>query len=354
MPTHPVITVLMPVHNGAAFVRESIESILRQTYVDFEILIINDGSTDTTPEILAALAAADTRVRVAGGMERLGFSGALNHGLELARGEFIARMDADDIALPDRLQVQFNFFRAHPDVGLCGGRVESFGQRTGGFHRPPLTADETLCYALFDNPFAHPTVMFRRELFAHQKLRFDPTFCPADDYELWSRCLRIFPCINLDRVVLRYRVHSQSLTQAEWGDMDRHAARVAARELAALGLAPDAETVRFHRNLGRGRCFPIRRREELLRGERWLQTLLDANRQAAHYPDTTLQRTVADIWYRACYSASRLGLWSLRFFFVSPLRRPRRTMAQEWLALAYVTVRRGWGENHRPQDSLDH
>jgi glycosyltransferase involved in cell wall biosynthesis len=334
MPKPPAITVLMPVHNGALFLRESAASILQQTCADFEFLIINDGSTDATPDILAGLAAADARVRLAGGTERLGFSGALNRGLELARGEFIARMDADDIALPDRLQVQLDFLRAHTEVGLCGGRVVTFGLRAGSFHRPPLTAGETLCYALFDNPFAHPTVLFRRELFVRHGLQFDPAFCPTDDYELWTRCLRLFPCVNLDRVVLRYRIHGASMSEADWGEMDRHAARIATRELSALGLPADDEASRFHRSLGRGRCFPIHHTAELDRAAAWLRAILDANGRTHHYPDDTLARTCAEVWFRACFHAGAVGLAAMQRYAANPLRRARHTTPREWLALA--------------------
>ena len=85
----------------------------------------------------------------------------------------------------------------------------------------------------FDCPFVHPTVMLRRDAIEKHRLRYDPAYCPTDDYELWSRAVRLFPAVNLDRVVLRYRVHAASLTQAQWGDMDAHATRIAARELAA-------------------------------------------------------------------------------------------------------------------------
>ena len=335
-----MITVLMPVHNGEQFLPAAARSILDQTHRDLEFLIVNDGSTDGTPGILAELAAADPRVRVIGGAARLGFSGALNLGLEQARGALVARMDADDLALPDRLEAQSAFLRAHPEVGLCGGRVETFGLRSSTYYRPPLTPDETLCYALFDNPFYHPTVMVRRDLIVRYALRFDPAFCPSDDYELWSRCVRLFPCANIDRTVLRYRVHAHSMTSSDWAEMDRLAARIAARELAAMGLPTDDDTTRFHRNLGRGQCFTIRQREELLRGERWLQTLLTASERSGRYPVETLRRTVAGIWFSACYHAGALGPWTFFRFASSPLRRPRRTSTRDWLALANAAVRR--------------
>jgi glycosyltransferase involved in cell wall biosynthesis len=320
----------MPVHNGGAYLREAVESILGQTFSDFELLVIDDASTDATPELLSSI--DDPRMRVARSDERLQLAGALNRGLDLTRGRFIARMDADDISAPDRLAVQEAFLRTRPDVGLCGAMVETFGGRRGRFEGAPLKYDEALCYALYDNPFAHPTVMMRRETFEQHALRYDPSYCPSDDYELWSRALRLFPCVNLDRVVLKYRVHRGSLTQAEWSDMDRNAARVAERELRGLGLDPAEEDVRFHRNLGRGRGFPIRSREELDRAEAWLLSLLKHNGEARRFPVRTFERTTADVWRRACYHAGSLGGWMLRRYVSSPLMRcgkigPRRMLA---------------------------
>ncbi len=337
----PAITVLMPVHNGDAYLDASVQSILDQSFRDFELLAVDDGSTDRTPALLQQAAQRDPRVRVIGGGARLGFSAALNLGLDAARGEYVARMDADDVAAPDRLACQHAYLEAHPEIGLCGGRVATFGLREGTFHRPPLTAEETRCYLLFDNPFAHPTVMVRRALLERHQLRFDASYCPADDYELWARALAHFPGVNLNQVLLRYRIHARSLTQAEWGDMDAHAARVAARELAALGLPVDDDTVRLHRNIGRGRCCPVESWELLDRAESWLRQILAANAQRARYPQDALARTVADVWYRVCAHAGQLGVRMVRRYARSPLRAAHATTAREWLALVRAAIRKG-------------
>jgi len=337
----PEITVLMPVHNAAAYVRESAQSILAQSFRDLELLVVDDASTDDTVPILESL--GDPRVRVIRSRERLRFSGALNVGLDAAAGTFIARMDGDDIALPDRLAVQREFLVAHSEVGLCGGRATVFGMGRGQHTRPPLSHREIMSNVIFDNPIVHPTVMFRREILERHRLRYDPAFCPADDYELWSRAVRLFPIVNLDRVVLYYRVHAASLTQAHWGDMDKHGARVAARELAALELSVDEETLRFHRNLGRGRCFPIRQRQELARAESWLETLLAANVRNDRFPGPEFRRSVAKIWYGACYHAGTLGGWMVARYARSGLRRALPATAKEWGALLKVAALRTSG-----------
>lgn len=331
--TSPLITVLMPARNAGAYIAETVRSLRAQTMADFELLVVDDDSSDDTVPQTRAAAAGDERLRLVTGQGRLGFSGALNLGLSLARGALIARMDADDIAVPRRLEIQAGYLKDHPETGLCGGLVQTFGLRAGRFHRLPLSHEQTLCYALFDNPFAHPTVMVRRALLEQHGLRYDPAFCPSDDYELWARAVRLFPCVNLDAVLVHYRVHAQSLTQAEWGDMDARAARVSARELQALGLPADDAAAQFHRQLGRGRCVRLADIGQLTRAEQWLTGVLEANTRCQRYPPQVLQETVSGIWYRVCYHARHLGFPMLNRYRHSALRRPA---GRRWDELALL------------------
>jgi glycosyltransferase involved in cell wall biosynthesis len=313
----PKVTVLMPVHNGGSYLPEAVNSILAQTFSDFEFLIVDDASTDQTVAFLQGI--RDPRIRLLKSEQRLQIARALNLGLDHARGEWIARMDADDISLPDRLSRQLDFLEKHPDVGLCGGRITYFGFYTGRFHDLPLSYEDVRSSALFDNPFTHPTVMMRRDLFERYGLRYDPDFCPADDYELWVRAMNHFPVMNMDRVVLRYRTHKGSLTSMEWTDMDAHSYRIAARELQAVGLDVDQDTVRFHRNIGRIGNREIREIKDLRRAEQWLQRILAANDQTKYYPPEALRRAVGDIWYRVCYHARIRGFATLGYYQCSPL-----------------------------------
>jgi hypothetical protein len=340
IPLSPKITVVIPVHNGAAHIREAVDSILTQTFTDFECLVIDDASSDDTVRILQAF--KDPRLRLIESRDRLYITGALNLGLSQAKGAYVARMDGDDIALPDRLRIQFDYLEAHPDTGLCGGLARAFGTRQGLLFRPPLSHGEIQSYALFDSPFIHPTVMLRRDAFLRNQLTFDPAFRHCEDYELWSRAIRLFPCANLNRVVLHYRVHPGGVTQAAWSEMDANAARVAARELTALKLNPDAATLEFHRNIGRGRGVPIGRREELIRVEAWLQTLGAANDQVQRYPAREFRRVVSGIWYSACYHAGPLGAWMLARYLASPHRRARLTSPREGAALLRAALNRSF------------
>lgn len=321
----------MPVHNGGSYLPEAVNSVLAQTFSDFEFLIVDDASTDQTVAYLQGI--RDPRIRLLKSEQRLQIARALNLGLDHARGEWIARMDADDICLPDRLSRQLDFLAEHPEVGLCGGRITYFGSYTGRFHGLPLSYEDVRSSALFDNPFTHPTVMMRRDLFQRHQLRYDPVYCPADDYELWVRAMNHFPAMNMDRVVLRYRTHKRSLTSMEWTDMDAHSYRITARELRALGLNVDTQEVRFHRNISRIGNTEIRENKDLQRAEQWLQQILAANDETNYYPPAALRRVVGDVWYRVCYHAKAPGFETLRHYRRSPLRQLKPPVAKEYAAI---------------------
>lgn len=188
----PAISVLMPVRNAATTLAAAVASIRAQTCTDWELIIVDDGSSDGTLECLRILQRSDSRVRVEVGPAR-GIANALNSGLELARGEWVARMDADDESMPERLEEQRGFFLEHPEVGLVGSLVEFVGDRiaSAGYGLyvdwiNSLVNSEAIALNRFiESPFAHPSVMFRRELVSQLG-----GYCVGDfpeDYELWLR-----------------------------------------------------------------------------------------------------------------------------------------------------------------------
>ena len=210
-PTNPQVTVLMPVRNGAAHLQEAIDSILAQTFTDFELLIIDDGSTDATPKILRAV--RDPRVRVVTHPQNLGLVPTLNQGLELARGELIARQDHDDLSQPERLQKQVDFLRRHPDFALVGTEAFATGEDGKKAYRllRPLRPESVRWYLCFDNAFIHSSVMFRRDVIQRDFGGYARSF-HSEDYALWSRVARARPTANLPEPLLLYREHVSSVT----------------------------------------------------------------------------------------------------------------------------------------------
>jgi glycosyltransferase involved in cell wall biosynthesis len=208
------VSVLMPVWNGAKFLSQSLNSVLAQTFTDFELLILDDGSTDDTPNILSAYMIQDRHVHVIT-RENRGLVASLNELLDHARGEFVARMDADDISLPNRFLRQVQFLRDNPDVVCVGGNVEAIDDE-GRF----LTTFE---YAADDEEIeernlvgiasiCHPAAMMRREALVRVN-GYDADFFPAEDLDLWLRLGEIGKLANLSEAILRYRFHASSISE---------------------------------------------------------------------------------------------------------------------------------------------
>jgi len=210
----PEVTVLMPVFNGARYLRASIENVLAQSFEDFELLVVDDGSTDGTAAI--ARSYGDPRVRVISHERNLGLSAALNRGLDAARGGLVARQDADDLSHPSRLATQRAFLTAHPDVALVGSQaaaIDADGRRRAPIDRS-LEHLSIRWYGLFDNPFIHTSVMFRRDVIRDCG-GFDAAFDPySQDYALWVKVMRAHSVANLPERLVTYRVHESSIIGA--------------------------------------------------------------------------------------------------------------------------------------------
>lgn len=209
----PVISVVLPVFNGEAFIRKSVESILSQTFTDFELIIINDGSTDNSSEILRKLSANDPRIIL---IERsnAGLVYSLNEGIEKARGEFIARMDADDIAMPERFELQLSKMIGDPNLAVLGSftRIIDKEGSVVGLGRYPVTPAETEWFLQHGSPLAHPTVLMRKhvllELGGYRKV-----FSHCEDYDLWLRINEMgWGIANLSKPLLNYRVHGANIS----------------------------------------------------------------------------------------------------------------------------------------------
>jgi len=204
----------MPVFNGAPHLRASIESVLGQSFRNFELLIVDDGSTDESGEI--ARSYADPRVRVISHERNLGLSAALNHGLDASRAAIVARQDADDLAAPVRLETQYAFLMLHPDVALVGSQASAIDAAG----RPLAPIDRSLedatirWYGLFDNPFIHTSAMFRRAVILECG-GFEAAFDPySQDYALWIKVMRLHAVANLPGRLVTYRVHQSSIIGA--------------------------------------------------------------------------------------------------------------------------------------------
>lgn len=209
----PLVSVILPVYNAERFIRESVDSILSQTYGDFELIIINDGSTDNSLSVLESI--RDPRI-VLISQQNKGLAATLNYGLTLAKGEFIARQDNDDLSLPSRFEKQLAFLQSNPAVDVVGTWAEIMdetGKATGKFHRHPTDSLQLKFRLLFDNPFVHSSVMFRKSIVTKAG-NYDTDRSIFEDYNLWSRIARISQVANIPEVLLRYREVNSGMSKS--------------------------------------------------------------------------------------------------------------------------------------------
>jgi glycosyltransferase involved in cell wall biosynthesis len=236
--SQPTVTVLLAVRNGERFLRDAVESVLSQYYPDFEFLIVDDASTDRTRAILDSY--TDRRIRILTNATHLGLSRSLNRGIAEARGRYIARLDADDIAEPDRLALQAQFLDRRTDVALVGSWYTIIDERSRerGRRWVPCDHHEIRWMLMFCSAFAHSAVMIRRAALDDVGL-YDESLTYAMDYDLWLRLAATKRLHNLDRFLVRWRTNPDSLT-AKLGEGTERIDRVTADLARRLGWPIDA------------------------------------------------------------------------------------------------------------------
>lgn len=253
--TKPKVSVLLPVYNGQDYLAEAIDSILSQSFSDFELIIINDGSSDGSVAIIEKL--DDPRIRFYQQSNK-GLAATLNRGISLAIGEYIARQDQDDVSLPFRLEKQVAFLDANPEVGMVGASAEIWvgNERTNRFLRHPADDAALKFGLLFDNHFVHSSVMIRRSVFESVgEYSEDSSRQPPEDYELWSRVMKKYKLANLPEVLLAYREVEGSMSRAGVNPFLPNLIKISAENIAwASGLAVDRKEVIAISRLFRG-CY---------------------------------------------------------------------------------------------------
>ncbi|GHT15430.1 glycosyl transferase [Bacteroidia bacterium] len=209
------ISIVMPVYNADAYLAESIQSILNQTLVDFELIIIDDGSTDNTTQIVRSF--SDIRIVLL--RNEHDFIGSLNLGIKQAKGKYIARMDADDAMLPNRLQVQYDFMEQNQTIDVCGSWAEIFGDGDG-LLRTPIEHKQIVAIMLLYNPMIHPSVIMRRSVLKYLRKPYKRDYPAAEDYKLWidlaGKGARF---ANIPQVLLRYRQSPNQVTKIQNREM---------------------------------------------------------------------------------------------------------------------------------------
>ncbi len=263
------VTVFMPVYNAATYLSPAINSILNQTFKDFELLIIDDGSTDNSNEIIRGY--SDKRLRFIAHSKNVGIPRTRNEGLAEARGKFIVHMDADDISVPHRIERQVEFMEKYPQTGVSSSWYRLMDSQETIFL--PVSDNEIKVALLFDRcPITQGGSIFRRDLFEKHGLRYDEGYPQAEDYELWTRCALLFPMANIGEALISYRRHSEQETARnkkgiyEW----TNAARL--KYICRLGICAGENELRLHNQINNCECEATD--VFVSAGHRWFERLL--------------------------------------------------------------------------------
>lgn len=318
----PEVTVLMAVHNGEAHLRPAIDSVLSQTFTNYEFLIIDDGSTDETPAIIASI--DDARIRMIRNETNIGLAASLNKGLAAAKGRYVARMDADDICQPERLAKQVHFLDAHSETVVLGTEMVLFGRDGEVAYWRPKTDAQVKAHLLFAPPFAHPSVMLRKTFLDTHALRYDESLPTAQDYDLWERMLRISGAhgANLKEPLLSYRVHDKSISTAKLKEQRKTANDI--RERALAPIVPNrqqSETMLHHKiSTLSFECS----REFVASSEQWLKRLVSADKTDTIYTDGGVLFMAGRHWFELCHHAAPEGPSILATYYRSPLSKGYR------------------------------
>lgn len=339
----PRVSVLMPVYNAERFLGEALTSLWRQTYTDFEVIAVDDGSTDASAEMLRTESRERLQLRVVS-QAKVGIVGALNHGLEHCRGQFVARMDADDVSTPERLGRQVAFLEMRPDVHACGSWFRVFGSGASELQQLETQDGRIRALLVFRPSFPHPAAMMRRTFF-EDGLIYRSEHPHAEDYDLWVRASKTRSFATIPSPLYLYRCHASQVTRVREG-VKVESARAIRRALIAEVLArdPSIEELAVHERVTEGMVAASV--GELRQAAEWLQSLVEGNAISGRLPHTALREIAAEYWLRACLWSAKLGfgVWqehrrsplyaacsvpaakSARFLLkcvLGPLRKPR-------------------------------
>ena len=204
--SNSLISVILPVYNCQEYIFDAVQSILNQTYTNFELLIIDDCSTDETVKVIKSF--NDERINLILKEKNSGYTDSLNYGITISKGDFIARMDGDDISFPERFQKQIDFLQANEDIILCGTGIKIIDSTQ--FLRHPSSHEDIKVKLCFSNAFYHPTVMFKSKTL--EENNYDKNFEPAEDYDLWTKLVFKGKVANLNEILLNYRIHPNQIS----------------------------------------------------------------------------------------------------------------------------------------------
>lgn len=286
------VTVLMPAYNAELYIAEAIESILNQTYTQFELMIIDDGCTDGTIDIIKGF--DDDRIKLVVNEKNLGLIATLNKGLDLIKTPFIARMDADDISLPTRLETQYQFMQNHPQVGACGTWYDNIlpdnTERKGG--RYLAGHNQVLFKNLYQLHIIHGTTMMRTEVIEKHNLTFNSAYSHAEDYDFFTRLAKFAELYNIPAALYKIRHHSESVSKKFSSIQEDNSNTVKQRIFKEIGVSVNSEQLNLYRELMHQNYGNLtgEKRQEVVE---LITALVSANEKSKYLPPEFLRKELS-------------------------------------------------------------
>jgi glycosyltransferase involved in cell wall biosynthesis len=311
----PKVSVLMPMFNSEKYISAAIESILKQTFKDFELIILNDGSTDGSKKIVESY--SDNRIRLIENTHNLGLARTRNILISEAKGEFMAWLDSDDIALPQRLEIQVDFLEKnlrHAMVASWARIIDSNNLPTGKFVKSYIPNTNLSALLLFVNYIVQSSVMLRRNLLPDEHYNLD--FPPTEDYELWVRIARKHPIAILKDILVDYRFHDSSISITQNSRAKLTVKLNHQQQLQQLGMNPTLEEIDLHYALGFGNGKTTDK-DFIEKAEAWLLKIKEHNRINKIYDLKALNNVLGHRWTKICTSNPTLGFRVLGLYFKS-------------------------------------
>jgi glycosyltransferase involved in cell wall biosynthesis len=310
----PAISVVLPVYNAERFVKEAIDSVLKQTFSDFELIVIDDGSSDSSVNIVKSF--SDDRIVLVSNEVNKGLIYSLNLGLQMARGKYIVRMDADDVCFADRFQKQFDFMEVNPGVAVCGGQMEDY-DGVKKINNVEINSPKLKASLLFTCVLSHPTVIMRSESIKSGNFLYDSRFPHSEDYELWSRIARKFKIANISDVILKYRFHPQQVSRVYSEVQIEGMKQCQKNQFDYIGLSVSNEELNLHSRIS---CLDFEMSEAFfVATQNWLSKLLDSPNIKEHYAHYSIKSVVGDWYYNICGELLNAKISIKKNILISPL-----------------------------------
>ena len=299
----PVLSVIMPVYNTERFVKKAIKSVLNQTFEDFELILIDDGSSDDSLAQIKSI--TDNRIKLHRNDKNRGIVYSRNKGLGLAQGDFIGFIDADDVAYPSKFEEQISFLRINKDFGMVGSWanfIDEKGNRLRGSWKLKASSKMIPSLMLFKNYFLQSAVLYRKGCIS--RFSFRDGLDILEDYMIWLEIISEFKTWNLQKPLVYYRIHDGGVTKSKKEEMHAKEKKVFKLQFLELGIDPTDHEMDIHLLIRSNKH--VNDIETLKSTEKWLLKIIGRNDELRIYNHKMLTRVVFNRWLKVCYKASKL------------------------------------------------